>query len=68
MDPELELHPRKNPHECLTLSFGINTDVSFDGAIADFNCEIHMFDPYDWKPPHDIIKDYQHAHYHIVCI
>ncbi|XP_066969368.1 probable methyltransferase-like protein 24 [Macrobrachium rosenbergii] len=36
--------------ECLTLSFGTHFETSFDEAMADLPCEVHMFDVLDYRP------------------
>ncbi|CAL4195067.1 unnamed protein product, partial [Meganyctiphanes norvegica] len=68
MDHQMELKARKTPLTCLTLSFGINEEVSFDEAMASFNCEVHMFDPFDWKLAHTVPHDYPQAHFHVSAL
>ncbi|XP_071538183.1 probable methyltransferase-like protein 24 [Panulirus ornatus] len=65
MDPPLELPPGKDPRSCLTLSFGIHVDASFDEAISDLNCEIHMFDLLDYSPK-KLLRKSRHAYFHQV--
>ncbi|XP_042212705.1 uncharacterized protein LOC121859788 [Homarus americanus] len=65
MDPPLDLPPGRDPQNCLTLSFGIHVDSTFDEAMSDLNCEVHMFDLLPAAPAHLLNKS-QHAYFHQV--
>lgn len=62
----LELPPVNDSTPCLTLSFGIHVDASFDKAMLDMNCEVHMFDMLDYSPT-KLLKS-SHAHFHQVRV
>ncbi|XP_050691139.1 uncharacterized protein LOC126982900 [Eriocheir sinensis] len=65
LDAELQLQPRRRPQSCLTLSFGIHRDTSFDAAMAAMNCEVHMFDLLNYTPS-GLLRRAPHAHFHQV--
>ncbi|XP_042872798.1 uncharacterized protein LOC122253615 [Penaeus japonicus] len=65
LDPPLELPPGPNPLKCLTLSFGTQKEVSFDGAMLSLPCEVHLFDVLPYNPLR-ILKNRPHAYFHQV--
>lgn len=65
LDAALQLQPRRRPHSCLTLSFGIHRDTSFDAAMAALNCKVHMFDLLDYTPA-SLLRRAPNAHFHQV--
>nr|XP_053627751.1 uncharacterized protein LOC128685282 [Cherax quadricarinatus] len=65
MDPPLGLLPIRDPTTCLTLSFGIHFDSTFDVAVSKFNCEVHMFDLLDYSPT-ELLNTSTHAYFHQV--
>nr|XP_045581437.1 uncharacterized protein LOC123745173 [Procambarus clarkii] len=65
MDAPLGLPPAPDSRTCLTLSFGINVDVSFDEAVSKLNCEVHMFDLLDHAPA-TLLSRFKHIHFHNV--
>ncbi|XP_037792213.1 uncharacterized protein LOC119587573 [Penaeus monodon] len=65
LDPPLELPPGPDARHCLTLSFGTQTEVSFDKAMLSLPCEVHMFDVLDYKPLSRFVNP-RHAYFHQV--
>ncbi|XP_064100687.1 uncharacterized protein LOC135211299 [Macrobrachium nipponense] len=66
MDPQLELLPGGGlPDKCLTLSFGVNFDTTFDRAVADLPCEVHLFDILDFSPV-QLLEEKNHVRFHKV--
>ncbi|XP_066986776.1 probable methyltransferase-like protein 24 [Macrobrachium rosenbergii] len=65
MDPQLELLTGGHPDKCLTLSFGVNFDTTFDQAVADLPCEVHLFDVLDFSPV-QLLEKKRHVHFHKV--
>ncbi|ROT66342.1 hypothetical protein C7M84_015640 [Penaeus vannamei] len=63
MDPSLELGGTKDPAGCLTLSYGVHTDASFDEGVAELPCEVHMFDVLNYDPL--LAKEVEHVHFHL---
>ncbi|XP_068243927.1 probable methyltransferase-like protein 24 [Palaemon carinicauda] len=51
-----------NVPECLILSFGTNTETSFDKAMVHLPCELHMFDVIDFSPP--LVAENPNAYFH----
>ncbi|KAK3873746.1 hypothetical protein Pcinc_021253 [Petrolisthes cinctipes] len=65
LDPMLELPPGNDSTSCLTLSFGIFLDASFDEAMSDMNCEVHMFDMLNFSPT-KLLNKSSHVQFHQV--
>ncbi|XP_063602528.1 uncharacterized protein LOC134778604 [Penaeus indicus] len=63
MDPSLELGGTKDPASCLTLSYGVHRDSSFDGDVAELQCEVHMFDVLNFNPL--LAHEVEHVHFHL---
>ncbi|XP_063880612.1 uncharacterized protein LOC135111314 [Scylla paramamosain] len=61
-DPPLGLVSSKDPQRCLTLSFGVQYDTTFDDAVADLPCELHMFDVLNFNPP--LVKERENMYFH----
>ncbi|KAK4322471.1 hypothetical protein Pmani_006811 [Petrolisthes manimaculis] len=56
----------RDPSHCLTLSYGIQFDTTFDEAASDLPCEVHMFDVMPFYP--DIAEEEPHVHFHQIDI
>ncbi|XP_047503005.1 uncharacterized protein LOC125048383 [Penaeus chinensis] len=63
MDPSLELGGTKDPKSCLTLSYGVHKDATFDGDVAELQCEVHMFDVLNFNPL--LAHEVDHVHFHV---
>ncbi|XP_071528833.1 uncharacterized protein [Panulirus ornatus] len=63
MDPALEVVGAKVPQDCLTLSFGTQYDTTFDDAVSELPCEVHMFDVINFNP--QLARETEHVHFHV---
>ncbi|XP_042863140.1 uncharacterized protein LOC122247692 [Penaeus japonicus] len=63
MDPSLELGGSRDPKDCLTLSYGVHTDSTFDADVAELPCEVHMFDVLDFAPY--LPQEVPHVFFHV---
>ncbi|XP_071529106.1 probable methyltransferase-like protein 24 [Panulirus ornatus] len=63
MDPALEVVGAKVPQDCLTLSFGTQYDTTFDDAVSELPCEVHMFDVLNFNP--QLARETDHVHFHV---
>ncbi|XP_037772391.1 uncharacterized protein LOC119568063 [Penaeus monodon] len=63
MDPSLELGGTKDPKSCLTMSYGVHRDSTFDGDVAELQCEVHMFDVLNFNPL--LAKEVEHVYFHL---
>ncbi|KAK4316116.1 hypothetical protein Pmani_012625 [Petrolisthes manimaculis] len=54
----------RDPSHCLTLSFGVHLDTTFDDAVSEFPCEVHMFDVMPFYP--NLANQVPHVYFHQV--
>ncbi|KAL7641169.1 UNVERIFIED_CONTAM: hypothetical protein RMT77_008307 [Armadillidium vulgare] len=50
IEPEMRIFNSTKTEDCLVLSFGTLTEITFDLRLRDANCEVHLFDLLNYKP------------------
>ncbi|XP_050726006.1 uncharacterized protein LOC127003414 [Eriocheir sinensis] len=61
-DAPLRLVAPRNSQRCLVLSYGVQMDTSFDEAVVNLPCDVHMFDVLDFSP--ELAREEEHAYFH----